>query len=98
MAQAAYPYGIKTWQYRRDNLDKVVAADVNSAYDEITAVQTQLGVGGVAIGQQPNAANYLKDKIDWTNDGGLVARLQNIENGLYGSATNIDGGNPTSTW
>lgn len=95
---AAYPNGIKTWQYRRDNLDKVVAADVNSAYDEITAIQTQLGEGGVAIGQQPIAAEYQKDKIDWTNDGGLVARLQNLENGLYGAATNIDGGSPTSTW
>jgi hypothetical protein len=41
---AVYPAGIKTFAYRTDYTDLVEAADVNTAYDEIRAVQNTLGV------------------------------------------------------
>lgn len=41
---ATYPGGIKSWTPRTDNVDDVMADDVNTGYEEITALQTELGV------------------------------------------------------
>jgi hypothetical protein len=41
---AVFPNAIKTFSYRQDYTDLVDAADVNVSYDEINAVQKNLGV------------------------------------------------------
>jgi hypothetical protein len=41
---ASYPSTIKSWTARTDNSDDVLAADVNTAYLEITAIETALGL------------------------------------------------------
>ena len=48
---ATYPSGIKAFSDRTDQTDLVLATDINQAYDEITAIQTELGLlpkGGYA--------------------------------------------------
>lgn len=92
---ASYPSSIKSFLYRVDNVDKVIASDVNSAYDEITAIETQLGAGGVASRSTAwGAAAVNTTTLDWTSSGGLRARLDNLENGLYFATAEIDGGTP----
>lgn len=39
---ASYPTSVKTWTDRTDGVDEVLAADINTAYAEITAIETQL--------------------------------------------------------
>ena len=41
---ATYPDGIVSFTPKVDHTDTIMAADVNSAYDEITAIETELGV------------------------------------------------------
>ena len=91
---ASYPSSVKNFTYRVDNQDKVIASDVNVSYDEIVAIENQLGVGGVASNNGWGTSNLDTTTTDWTNNGGLRARLQNIENGVYGLNTSIDGGTP----
>jgi hypothetical protein len=92
---ASYPTSIKSFTYRVDNQDKVIAADVNVSYDEITAIELQLGAGGVASRTTAfGSANFDSTTIDWTNSGGLRARIENLENGVYFASTNVDGGTP----
>lgn len=91
---ASYPSSIKSFIYRVDNQDKVVAADVNTAYDEITAIEQQLGAGGVASRSTAWSSAFSTSTLDWTNFGGLRARLENLENGVYAANTNVDGGTP----
>ena len=92
---ASYPSSIKSFTYRVDNQDKVIASDVNVAYDEIVAVEEQLGAGGVASRTTDWGSSAMNMSIkDWTNLGGLRARLENLENGIYASNTAIDGGTP----
>lgn len=47
---ASYPGAIKSWSALVDNVDLAEAANVNTVYDEVTAVQTELGadVAGTA--------------------------------------------------
>lgn len=40
----SYPSAIKTWTPLVDGVDEAEAANVNTAYDEITAIETKLGV------------------------------------------------------
>jgi hypothetical protein len=90
---ANYPTSVKSFVYKVDNQDKVVASDVNAAYDEITAIENQLGVGGVASrGTAWGYAALNTTVLDWTTSGGLKARLDNIENGIYYLNNGIDGG------
>jgi hypothetical protein len=39
---ASYPNSVKTWADKQDNIDDVFAGDVNGAYAEIIAVETEL--------------------------------------------------------
>lgn len=91
---ASYPSSIKSFIYRVDNVDKVVAADVNTAYDEITAIEQQLGVGGVASRSTAWSPAFSTTILDWTNSGGLAKRLENLENGVYAANSIVDGGTP----
>lgn len=92
---ASYPSSIKSFIYRVDNQDKVIASDVNVAYDEIVAIESELGEGGVASRSTDWGNSTMNMTIkDWTNLGGLRARLENLENGVYASNNAIDGGTP----
>jgi len=46
---ASYPTTVKTWAPKIDNVDDVMAADINTAYNEITATQTELDIVKLAI-------------------------------------------------
>jgi hypothetical protein len=70
---ASYPASVKSFTYKVDNQDKVVASDVNTAYDEITAIQKQLGTysdltstGGVtaALASLQNTVSSFSSGID----------------------------------
>lgn len=41
---ASYPGAIKTYTAKTDNVDDVEAAHINSMQEEITAIQTELGI------------------------------------------------------
>jgi hypothetical protein len=90
---ASYPNEIKAFTRKVNNQDKVIAPDVNLAYDEIEEVQRQLGVGGVNTSVW-GAAQFSTATTNWYSNGGLKARLANIENGVYFVNQTIDGGTP----
>jgi len=90
---AAYPNNVKSFTYKIDNKDKVISDDVNSAYDEIMAIESQLGVGGVLTSTWATGS-FNTTRTDWTSYGGLKGRLANIETGLFNLLTTIDGGTP----
>lgn len=90
---ATYPTSVKNFTYKIDNKDKVISDDVNTAYDEITAVQSQLGVGGVVTSTWATGT-FNTSRTDWTNFNGLKGRLSNIETGLFNLLTTVDGGTP----
>lgn len=87
-----YPARVKSWTARRDLQDLVVAADVNTIYDEVTAVEQNLGAGGVAVSPTWGGVLFSTATTSWPN---LKDRLTNIEAGVYTAFTsrvNIDGG------
>lgn len=65
---ASYPGAIKSFTQQTDGVDIVAAADVNSAYDEIEAVETELGTD--VAGSVTNLKTRLIQSI--ANDGDLV--------------------------
>lgn len=90
---ATYPNNIKIWTARTDNVDKVVAADVNTAYDEITVIQEQLGQDGVITSDWFGATEFSTATTTWPD---LKTRLLNIEAGVKKATSGIDGGTPAS--
>jgi len=81
-----YPSRVKSWTARRDLLDLVVAADVNTIYDEVTAIEQDLGAGGVSTSTTwGSTATLDTTTTTWNN---LHDRLNNIEAGLYQAYTN----------
>jgi len=84
-----YPTGIQTWTPVVDLQDLVKAADVNSVYTEVTAVETQLGGSGVTTSTW--SGSFSTATTSWSN---LSARLLNIEAGVKSIHTTIDGGTP----
>jgi hypothetical protein len=87
---ASYPTEIKIFTRKVNNQDRVIAPDVNFAYDEIEEVQKQLGAGGVVTSTWGSSA-FTSTTTSWPT---LRARLANIENGVYFLNTGIDGGTP----
>lgn len=92
-----YPTSVKIFTAKRNNLDKVVAEDVNVAYVQITEIEKQLGAGGVVTSTW-GTGSYSTVTSNWYSVGGLKARLTNIEAGIYSvlgtSSNTIDGGTP----
>ena len=41
---ATYPSGLKSFSQRTDTVDDIMATDVNQAYDEIGAIEAELGL------------------------------------------------------
>lgn len=80
---AIFPTAIKTFTKKIDNSDPVVAADVNSVYDEVSAVESALGVNPATTG------SWLGTFSTGTTWGSVGARIQNIEYGLNEAYTNF---------
>lgn len=92
-----YPDRVKSWTARRDLQDLVVAADVNTLYDEVTAIEQNLGAGGVAVSSTWGGASFDSVTLSWDN---LHDRLINIEAGVFTAFTdrvNVDGGSTIQT-
>lgn len=87
----SYPSSLKTWTRKIDNADKVIAADVNTLYDEVEEIQRQLGLN-VSTSPTWGSGSFSTSTTAWT--GGVAARLANIEKGLYDVSQIIDGGTP----
>lgn len=79
----SYPGAVKTWVSRRDLLDLVVAADVNTIYDEVTAMQQELGTSP-RVSPTWGATAFTSATTSWNS---VKERLANIENGVYTSIT-----------
>ena len=78
-----YPNDIKSFTFKVNNVDKVVADDVNVLYTEVTEIERHLGEGGAAYGSGAWGSGSFSTAItNWYDNGGLKARLQNIEAGL----------------
>ena len=89
---ASYPTSIKVWSptdpgfdYPEDLKTIVYARHVVTIYEEVTAVQQQLGAGGVATSGTWGSGAFTSATTAW---GSLRARLQNIENGVFTSINN----------
>ena len=94
---ATYPGSIPNFSRKVDNVDKVIANDVNLVYIEVEEIARQLGVGGVNTRDNLwGATAVVENRPDWYGFGGLRARLANIENALWLGTTiqTIDGGTP----
>lgn len=74
-----YPDRVKSWVARRDLLDLVVAADVNTIYDEVTAVEQELGTA-VRVSPTWGGGSFSTSTTAWNS---VKERLANIENGVY---------------
>jgi hypothetical protein len=96
-----YPTDKLSYGPKVNNQDKVVAEDVNILYTEVRAIEDQLGDNGVATSNVWGANTFTTATNNWLTSGGLRARLQNIENGLYAAnlqrVTNLGGGVITSS-
>ncbi|CAB4128634.1 hypothetical protein UFOVP223_110 [uncultured Caudovirales phage] len=95
-----YPSDKLSYGPKVNNQDKVVAEDVNILYTEVRAIEDQLGDSGVATSNVWGANTFVTSTNNWLASGGLRARLQNIENGLYAAnlqrVTTLGGGTITS--
>jgi hypothetical protein len=100
---ASYPTTVKNWTALVDLDSVVVAADPNTAYSEIIAIETALGVSPTVSATWGATSTLDIVTTSWTS---VAARIQNIENGLYGvsedyvSRTSVGGHNvitPTGT-
>jgi len=101
----AYPTSIKSFTFKRNNIDKVVADDVNTAYTEITEIERQLGgitttsggLAGVGVVKSDWGTGTFSTSIsNWYSNDGLGARLKNIEAGLYQVLVTSSFGNITT--
>jgi hypothetical protein len=77
---ASYPNSQVAFTPKVDLQDTVVAADVNSVYDEVTAI------ANTALGTNPHVRNSAfpgswDDASTKTWGGGVGARVTNVENG-----------------
>jgi hypothetical protein len=84
---ANYPSSVKTWsptdaafRYPEDLTTIVYARHVTQIYDEVTAIETELGAGGVKTSAVANPSSYTA--IDANAWGSLRLRLNNIEQGV----------------
>jgi hypothetical protein len=74
---ALYPTSVKTFTPKVDNVSPVIAADVNLAYLEISAIETVLGTSPTTISSW--SGSFDQETTVW---GSVAARLANVEKGL----------------
>jgi hypothetical protein len=74
---ATYPAAIRSFTNKVDNTDTVIASDVNLLYDEVTQIETTVGI-------TPATTLGWSGTFDQatTNFTTVAARLQNVEYGL----------------
>lgn len=89
---ASYPVSVKVWSptdagfnYPEDLKEIVYARHVTTIYDEVTAVQQELGAGGLKTSVVDGATPFDTETSgkSWTN---LRARLNNLEQGVLDGA------------
>jgi hypothetical protein len=90
---ASYPSSIKIWSptevgfnYPEDLKEIVYARHVTSIYDEVTAVQQELGFGGLKTSALDAPLSLPYDPTSGKTWGSLRERLSNIERGTYDGA------------
>jgi hypothetical protein len=84
---ASYPAAIKTWPIETNevnypnNLKTIYATHITTIYPEITAIQNELGSGGVKTSVASSSASTYAaiNGQSWSN---LQSRLANIERGV----------------
>ena len=100
---ASYPTTVKSWDALVDLDSVVVANDPNTAYSEIVAIETALGVSPTVSATWGATSSLDIITTSWSS---VAARIQNLENGIYGisedyiSRTSVAGHNvitPTGT-
>lgn len=74
---ANYPTSVKTFVAKVDNVDPVIASDVNLAYLEISAIETTLGTTPTTISTWSGSFDQVT-----TVWGSVASRIANIEKGL----------------
>jgi hypothetical protein len=74
---AVYPTSVKTFIPKVDNVSPVIAADVNLAYLEISAIETTLGVTPTTVSSWSGTLD--QSTTVWPS---VAARIANIEKGL----------------
>jgi len=74
---AVYPTSVKTFVPKVDNVSPVIAADVNLAYLEISAIETTLGVTPTTVSSWSGTLD--QSTTVWPS---VAARIANIEKGL----------------
>ena len=75
---AVYPTSVKTFVPKVDNVDPVIASDVNLAYLEISAIETTLGVAPTTVSSW-TSGSFDQSTTVWPS---VAARIANIEKGL----------------
>lgn len=87
---ASYPTSAKSWTPLVDNVDQAQAAQVNSIYDEVTAIETDLlaGVQKTLLNAAPAADGYSGQVISLTataethlGDVGFIASTGKVTEG-----------------
>jgi len=79
---ATYPTGVKTYTNKTDGVSVVLAADINSVQEEVTAIET-------AVGANPGTTTLGATVGTFTTTPGssVTARINNLEAGLTGDST-----------
>jgi hypothetical protein len=78
---SSYPSDIKNWDALVDLTSVVVAADPNTAYSEIIAIETALGTTPTVSATWGATTTLNTTTTSWSS---VKDRIQNIENGVYG--------------
>jgi len=84
---AVYPNGIKTYTTKVDNVDRIMAAHINEVQDEITAIETELGIN--PSGSETTVANRLGHSIH-SNVSGEIAAIAEKTTPLDADVTIIE--------
>jgi hypothetical protein len=74
---ATYPSSVRSYTSKIDLQDAIVATDINSAYEEIVAIENTLGSGILS-------SNWSGTFSQVTTSSSVNARLSNIERGIIG--------------
>lgn len=81
---ATYPNNIASFYAVQNGIDTVQASHVNTAYDEITATQAELGESVSARSGAWAATPAVVSSLTFSD---LRARIDNVENGAYYAQT-----------
>lgn len=97
---ASFPSAIKNFSAVVNGVTKLVAALFNSPYDEITAIETALGVNlsAVKFGTWDNGPPYVKDTSYLAAADGVVEGYGDANNGIVTGYTDSSDPPTTKRW